>query len=213
MPIEIESLRAELPEGASGTSLAPGAYFSGLARSSKDRRKPELLAGRGSQRTCQHAAGRSRNPLQTLQRGSIPSSDLRTSHSIRYRSSRRNSTAVRPRIFFRTISTSTSGVERSVRAFISSLPSVASPAIDCRTGCAYSGLILRTLHGCRLRYHHAERFFWIPRWPTPTPGFHGSEIELGTVLRLSSRRSVCCWSDLAPNDSVPCPKARVGVTG
>ena len=46
MPIEIESLRADLPEGASGTSPGPGAYFSGIARSSKDRREPEILAGR-----------------------------------------------------------------------------------------------------------------------------------------------------------------------
>lgn len=41
----------------------------------------------------------------------------------------------------------------------------------------------------------------------------GSETESGTALRLPSRRSVSCCSSLAPNDSVPCPKARVGVTG
>src|ERR1700691_2843840 len=46
MPIEIESLPANVPEGTSGTSPAPGAYFSGLARSSKDRREPEIFAGR-----------------------------------------------------------------------------------------------------------------------------------------------------------------------
>lgn len=165
-----------------------------------------------SEKPCQHAAGRSRNRVRTLQRRSNPSSRSRTSRSTRYHGGRRNYTAVRPRISFHTISTSTSGVERSVRAFISSLPSVASPAIDCRTGFAYSGLISRTLRGGRPRYRHAERFFWMHRWPTPMPGFHGSETESGTGLRLPSRRSVSCWRSLALNDSVPCPKVTVGVS-
>src|SRR5260370_41469853 len=86
MPIEVESLRADVPEGASGTSAAPGDYFSGALHG-----RPRIDANRNfsqegsSEKTCEHAAGRSRNPLRTLQRGSNPSSRLRTSHSTRYR--------------------------------------------------------------------------------------------------------------------------------
>jgi hypothetical protein len=64
MPIEIESLRAELTEGASGTSPGPGAYFSGIARSSKDGREPEILAGR-EQRENVSARGRKKSQLTT----------------------------------------------------------------------------------------------------------------------------------------------------
>src|ERR1700722_318693 len=63
----------------------------------------------------------------------------------RCRRGRRECTAVRHRISFHTISTSTSGVERSAPAFISSLPSAALPAIDCLTGHACSVLISKTL--------------------------------------------------------------------
>ena len=178
MPIEVESLRTDVPEGASGKGPEPGAYFSGISAG-----RPTIGANqkfsqeRSSERTCQHAAGRSRKPLRTLQRGSTPSSPLRTLPSTRHRSGRRNCTAVRPRISCHTISTTTSAVERLARAFTSSLPSVALPTIDCLTGCACSGLTSRTLHGCRPRCHRAERFFWILPLPTPMPGFRGSETE------------------------------------
>ena len=167
---------------------------------------------RSSERKCQHAVGRSRNPARTLQRGSNPSSCLRTLASIKYRSGRRNCTAVLPRISFPTISITTFGAEPSVRVFISSLPSVALPAIDCRTGCACSGLISRTLHGCRPRFHHAGRFFWIPLWLTPMPGFHGSEAEWATFLNPRSRRSGGCWSRLFRSGFVPCQKPTIGVS-
>src|SRR5229473_8183962 len=106
MPIEVESLRADVPEGASGKGSEPGAYFSGISTE-----RPMIGANenfsqeRSSERTCQHAAGGSRNPLRTLQRGSNPSLRLRTLASIRYRSDRRNCTAVLPRFSFHTIST------------------------------------------------------------------------------------------------------------
>ena len=61
----------------------------------------------------------------------------------------------------------------------------------------------------------SRRSILLDSWLTNpyVPGFHGSETESGTALRLPSRHSVSCCSSLAPNGSVPCPKARVGVTG
>jgi hypothetical protein len=161
-PIEVECLRVDLPEGPSGNGSEPSAYFSGNSTE-----RPVIGATqkfsqeRSSERTCQQFAGGSRNPLRTLQRGSNLSLRLRDLASIRYRSDLRNCTAVLPRISFPTISTTTSAADRSARAYISSLPSAALPVIGCRTGCACSGLISRTLHGCRSRFHHAERFFWV----------------------------------------------------
>jgi len=213
MPIEVESLRTDVPEGASGKGREPGAYFSGISTG-----RPTIGANqkfsqeRSSERTCQHAAGRSRKPLRTLQRGSTPSSRLRTLPSTRHRSGRRNCTAVRPRTFFHTISTTTSAVERSAQAFTSLLPSVALPAIDCLTGCACSGLTSKTSHGCRSRCHQAARSFWIRPWLTPMPGSPGCETESGTFLRPRWRRSVSCSSHLLPGDFVPCQKPTIGVS-
>jgi hypothetical protein len=67
MPIEIESLRADFPEGALGKGPEQGAYFSGICTE-----RPVIGANRkfsqegSSEGPCQDAAGQSHDPLQTL---------------------------------------------------------------------------------------------------------------------------------------------------
>src|ERR1700681_4772730 len=107
-----------------------------------------------SERTCQHAPGRSHDLMRTLRREFNPFSRAGGSRSTRHRNGRKHCTVVLPRISFHTICTTTSVVERSAQAFVSSLPSVALPAIACQTGCASSAVTSKILYACRSRCHH-----------------------------------------------------------
>ena len=117
---------------------------------------------------------------RTFQRGSNPSSHSKTSHSTRYRSGRRklygrSSPYFLPHNLYFDLRGGT--FSPSIYQF-SALSRITGYRLT--DWLRFSGLTSKNIPRLQTSCRQAERSFWIRRWPTPMPGFHGSETESGT---------------------------------
>ena len=173
-----------------------------LARSSNDWRSQEFSQkGSSSERRCQRNWGKSQARARILKRGCRLSSPLRASRSTNCHNGRHDFMAAVLRTSFLTISTTTSVLQRSVPAFISSWLSVAFPAICWQTGCACSRLTLMTFRVYRSSYLPTALPCWTPPLWTRTHGFRGSTIVRPTRRCLRWLQWDSCSNGLSRGDS------------